>query len=115
MEKDSIRWRDIVLIKGEYYLEEHEVELEEELKEKLKGIKMPNTENEILDLIFGILGEDDSVYDCGDFFEAVRKKYNLASTDEIRTYLFDDIPLPDYVCKKYDIAWLGGYINQFNI
>lgn len=108
---NSIRWRDIVLIRGEYHLEEEEISLED----SLKGVEIPIDEAEILAMVNSRLKEEDPLYNCDMFFDKLVEEYNLSSQDEVQTYLFDGIFLPEEVTKKWDIALLGGYINQYNI
>ena len=109
----NVTWRDIVSINGEYFLEEFPVSFENPV---LNSLKFPKGEDEILNMIEDYdNGVEDCIYDCSNFFEEVRKKYKLPNTDDIETYLFDDIDLPEEITKKIDIAWLGGYINGFNI
>lgn len=110
-QKNYIAWRDIVLINGEYFTEEHEVDFDDE---KLAKADIPKDENSILSLIEEIIG-DEPVYNLERFFETVAKKHKLKEDSEIKTYMCDNIDLPDEICKRWDIAWLGGYINQFNI
>ena len=111
--KSEVKWRDIVLIDGKYFLEEQKVSFENPLLNKLK---FPKDEEGILNMIEDYdNGVEDTIYDCSNFFEAIRKKYKLTEDDDFETYLFDDLNLPEEICEKYDIAWLGGYINGFNI
>ena len=110
---NEVKWRDIVLINGKCYLEEFPIELETGFDK----IQFGNTMEEILKQLnnFNII----SLYNCDNFFDAVREKYDLSPNDDISTYLFneDDFNenIPDDVFKKYDIALLGGYINGINI
>lgn len=121
MKKNKVYWQDIVKIGDEYYLERFEVGFEDI---RLNGIEFGDDEKSILNKLeelekelAGFDFEDDPLYDLGDFFIAVGEKYNLTEDelDDVKTYMFDDIDLPDEVCKKWDIAWLGGYINGVNI
>ena len=106
---NNIIWKDIVKIKNEYFQEEFNVEFE---NKKLNDIEFANNEKDILKQLENV--DDEPLYDCSNFFDLVAKKYNV-DVDDIQTYLFDNIDLPDEVCKKFDIAWLGGYINGINI
>lgn len=114
--KNKVEWMDIVKVNEEYYLERHDVEFEEK---EFDEIYLGDDEVSIFDNVDLIANkydyEWDCLYDCDDFFEAVREKYNIDEDDEIETYLFDDLDLPEEVTKKFDIAWLGGYINGMNI
>lgn len=113
--KNKVFWQDIVKIGDEYYLERFEVEFEDS---NLNEVYLGDDEKSILDKLQELLlydFEDEPLYDCGDFFVAIREKYNLDEDDDVETYMFDDIDLPDEVCEKFDIAWLGGYINGVNI
>lgn len=116
MKNNVVTWRDIVKINGEYFLEVFEVSLEDR---RLNNVYLGDDEETILKNIQNILGKDyngdNPLYDCGDFFTKVAEKHNISDEDEIETYLFDDLELNDEVCKKFDIAWLGGYINSVNI
>jgi uncharacterized protein YkuJ len=119
--KNTVEWQDIVKIGDEYYLECFEVEFEDERLNEIKFgkdersiiNKLKELENDLADFDF----EDDPLYSCSNFFLAIGEKYNLTEDelDDVETYMFDDIDLPDEVCEKYDIAWLGGYINGVNI
>ena len=117
--KNEVRWQDIVRIKGEYHLETFDVTFEDE---RLNDIELPDGESEILEKLEELeeILEDfssDPLYDCSNFFNAVQEKYGLTDDEmeDVETYLFDNIDLPKEVCEKYDIAWLGGYINGINI
>ena len=117
--KNEVYWKDIVRIGDDYYLECFEVGFEDI---RLNNIEFSDDEDSILkkleELENELAGfERDLVYDLGDFFIAVGEKYNLTEDelDDVESYMFDGIDLPDEVCKKYDIAWLGGYINGVNI
>lgn len=114
--KNKVEWMDIVKVNDEYYLERYDVEFEYGMFDEMY---LGNDEESILNnikLIANAYGLDcDRLYDCYDFFEAVREKYNIDEDEEIETYMFDDIDLPEEVYKKFDIAWLGGYINGMNI
>ena len=119
--KNIVEWQDIINIGDKYYLERFEVGFEDirlneiEFGEDEKSIidKLKELETELAGFDF----ENEPLYSCSDFFLAIGEKYNLAPNEleNVKTYLFDDIDLPDEVCKKYDIAWLGGYINGVNI
>lgn len=117
--KNTVVWQDIVKIKDDYFLEAHEVSFEDG---RLNEIEFKGGEKEILEKIEKCEEEfedfiSDPLYDCSKFFEAIQKKYSLTDDEmeEVETYLFDDIDLSEDVCKKYDIALLGGYINGINI
>ncbi len=117
--KNTVEWRDIVKIGDEYYLESFEVGFEDM---RLNEIEFGDDEKSILDKLKELESElpgfeKDLVYDLGDFFIAVGEKYNLTEDelDDVESYMFDGIDLPDEVCEKWDIAWLGGYINGVNI
>lgn len=115
--KNKVEWQDIVKVNGEYYLEMFDVEFEDE---RLNNIIFGNDMILILDKLEELKHELDDfdydcLYDCSDFFASVREKYDLDEDEEVETYLFDYIDLPDEVTEKYDIAWLGGYINGVNI
>lgn len=116
---NDVRWQDIVKIKGNYYLETFKVDFEDK---RFSEIYLGESESEILEKIeeYEQMYEDivsDPLYDCSDFFKAIQDKYKLSDDelDDVETYLFDDLDLPMEVCKKFDIAWLGGYINGINI
>lgn len=113
---NKVEWQDIVKVNGEYYLERFEVEFEDE---ELNSYQFPNNENGIIEDLYRLekLNKEyyDPLYNCDKFFEAVRKKYNLAEDNYIETYMFDEIDLPEEVEQEFDIAWLGGYINGVNI
>lgn len=115
--RNKVEWQDIVKVNGEYYLEMFEVEFEDS---RLNNIRFGDKMILILDKLEQLENELDDfdwdcLYDCDDFFVSVKEKYNLNEDDDIETYLFDDIDLPEEVTQKYDIAWLGGYINGVNI
>ena len=114
--KNKVEWQDIVKVNGEYYLERFDVEFEEsELDDIYLGDNMIDILNKIAIVERSLEYEIDPLYDCGDFFDSVREKYNISEDDDVETYLFDDIDLPEEVTKEFDIAWLGGYINGVNI
>ena len=114
--KNKVEWMDIVKVNGEYYLERFDVEFEEsELDDIYLGDNMMDILNKIAIVERSIEYVIDPLYDCSNFFSSVREKYNLDEDEEIETYLFNDIDLPEEITKKYDIAWCGGYINGINI
>lgn len=110
--KNKVEWMDIVKINDEYYLERHDVEFEEK---EFDEIYLGNDETSILNNVNSIANKYnfdwDCLYDCSDFFVAVREKYGLDEDDDIETYMFNDIDIPE----EFDIAWMGGYINGMNI
>lgn len=111
--RSSVIWRDIVFINGEYFLEEFPVVFENPV---MNSLKFSDDEEEILNMLEDYdNGIEDCIYDCSDFFDAIRKKYDMSEDEEVLTYMFDEFDLPDEICKKYDVAILGGYINGFNI
>ena len=119
--KNKVEWQDIVRIGDEYYLESFDVEFEDE---RLNEIEFGKDEKSILEKLeeletelAGFDFENEPLYSCSNFFLAIGEKYNLTPNElgNVKTYLFDGIDLPDEVCEKYDIAWLGGYINGVNI
>ena len=120
--KNKVEWQDIVKVNGKYYLERFDVEFEDkrlndwhfEADEELIINELISLENVFNGFSFNN-NYFEPLYDCDNFFNSVRKKYGLSKDDYIETYLFDHIDLPDEVFKKYDIAWLGGYINGVNI
>lgn len=116
--KNKVEWMDIVKINGEYYLERFDIEFEEkELDDIYLGDNMKNILSNISIVERSIEYEIDPLYDCSDFLSLVQKKYNLTDDefDDMKTYLFDNIYLPEEVIQKFDIASLGGYINGVNI
>lgn len=116
--KNKVEWQDIVRINDEYYLERHDVEFEYEFAQ-LDDVYLGDDEGSIINKIMELSDEFDKgefpLYDCSDFFGSITEKYRLDDDDDIETYLFDDIDLPEEVTKKFDIAWCGGYINGVNI
>lgn len=115
--KNNISWRDIVKIKGNYYLEEFDVEFEDV---KLNDVKLPDNESEILKKLEEFEKQGvctNPLYDCSNFFAELAAKYSLSEEEmeDVETYLFDDIDLPKEACEEFDIAWLGGYVNGVNI
>ena len=119
--KNEVFWKDIVKIGNEYYLECFEVGFEDI---RLNNIEFGNDEKSILNKLkeletelAGFDFENEPLYSCSDFFLAIGEKHNLTPNEleDVEIYLFDDIDLPDEVCEKWDIAWLGGYINGVNI
>ena len=115
--KNKVEWLDIVKVNGEYYLERFDVEFEEERFDDIfLGDNMISiwSNLSIIESEYGC--ETDCLYNCDNFFESVREKYNLTEDDDIETYMFDGLDnAPDEVFNKYDIAWCGGYINGVNI
>ena len=113
--KNKVMWKDIVLIKGNYFVETIDVEFEDE---KLVDIEFPNTEQEILDKLKerGISPTCDIIYNCDKFFEDIAEKYNV-EIDDITTYMFDNINIPKEILDilPCGIELCGGYINGFNI
>ena len=112
--RHKVEWMDIVKVNGDYHLERHDIEFEEK---EFDGIYLGNDEKSILNnakLTVDKYNSDCLFYDCSNFFSYVIEKYNLDENEEIETYLFNDIELPEEVTQKYDIAWLGGYINGVN-
>lgn len=112
-----VEWMDIVKINDNYYLERFPVDFEDD---RLKEISFGNDESEIINKLSELEVsledfESDPLYDCSKFFDSIRKKYNLGDDEEIKTELFDDLEAPSYIYEKFDIAWLGGYINGVNI
>ena len=115
--RNKVEWQDIVKVNGEYYLERFDVGFEDSrLNNIIFGdnmisidIKLEELEHELDDFDYECL------YDLSDFFTSVREKYDLDDDDDVETYMFDGIDLPEEVTEKYDIAWLGGYINGVNI
>ena len=115
--RNKVEWQDIVKVNGECYLERFDVEFEDS---RLNNIRFGDNMILILDKLEELENElddfdADCLYDCGDFFVSVREKYGLDEDEDVETYLFDDIDLPDEVTKEFDIVWLGGYINEVNI
>lgn len=118
--KNKVEWQDIVKVNGEYYLERFDIEFEDSRLNDVNclGYNEDIIINNLTKLereIDGFCFDDDPLYNCDDFFEYVKEKYNLYEDDDIETYLFDDIDLPEEVTQEFDIAWLGGYINGVNI
>lgn len=107
--KNKVEWIDIVRINDKYYLERHDVEFEEDVLNHANYLG--DNMDTILENIYLLDADNDCLYNCSDFFDAVREKYNLDEDEEIETYMFDDIDVPE----EFDIAWLGGYINGMNI
>lgn len=116
--KNKVEWADIVKIGENYYLEKFPVVFEDS---RLNEIQFESDESSILEKLSCLEKELDDfsiespLYDCSSFFDAVRKKYNLSEDDEIETELFDNLDAPASVYEKYDVSWLGGYINGVNI
>ena len=115
--RNKVEWQDIVKVNGEYYLERFDVGFEDS---RLNNIRFGNDMILILDKLEELEHElndfdYDCLYDLSDFFDSVREKYGLDEDDDVETYMFDGIDLPEEVTQKYDIAWLGGYINGVNI
>ena len=111
--KNKVEWIDIIRIDDEYYLERHDITFEEDVLNHANYLG--DNMDTILENIYLLDADNDCLYNCSDFFDAVREKYNLDEYEEIETYMLDDIDLPEEVCQKFDIAWLGGYINGMNI
>lgn len=112
--QNKVEWMDIVRINDEYYLERFDVEFEDKRLNRYKfGNDMLSIEKKLEKIEENLDDFDwDCLYDCSDFFSSVREKYNLDEDEEIETYMFDDIDLPEEI--EFDIAWLGGYINGVN-
>lgn len=112
--KNKVEWLDIVKVNGGYYLERFDVEFEDKRLNRYKLGNDMNSIEEKLEQIEENLDDFDwdCLYNCDNFFESVREKYNLTEDDEIKTYMFDDIELPEE--SEFDIAWCGGYINGVN-
>lgn len=114
--KNKVEWMDIVKVNGEYYLERHDVEFEEEeLDEIYLGTNMRDILNKIAIVERSLGYEIEPLYNCSDFFSAIQEKYNLTDDEleDVETYMFEDIELPEE--SEFDIALLGGYINGVNI
>lgn len=115
--KNVVKWKDVVKVNGEYYVEIFEVEFDDSRLNKIETYLGDDEEiiiNALIELeneIDGFRFDEDPLYNCDKFFDAVREKYNLDEDDDIETYMFDSIDIPE----EFDIAWLGGYINGINI
>lgn len=132
--KNIVEWLDIVKIKDSYHLVRCPVKLEsiiipeEVLENHYLGNRMDVIEKTLHALIeyykainidtnleINLEGyEDDTLYNCDEFYDLVRKTFNLSDNDEIETVMMDDIDIPKEIAEKYDIAYLGGYINGVN-
>ena len=132
--KNIIEWLDIVKIKDSYHLVRCPVKLEsiiipeEVLENHYLGNRIDVIEKTLHALIeyykainidtnleINLEGyEDDTLYNCDEFYDLVRKTFNLSDTDEIETVMMDGIDIPKEIAEKYDIAYLGGYINGVN-
>ena len=117
--QNKVEWMDIVRINDEYYLERFDVGFEDSRLSRYKfGNDMLSIEKKLEKIEENLDDFDaDCLFDCSDFFYALQEKYGLTDDelDNVETYLFDDINLPEEVTKEFDIAWLGGYINGVNI
>ena len=132
--KNIVEWLDIVKIKDSYHLVRCPVKLEsiivpeEVLENHYLGNRIDVIEKTLHALIeyykainidtnleINLEGyEDDTLYNCDEFYDLVRKTFNLSDNDEIETVMMDDIDIPKEIAEKYDIAYLGGYINGVN-
>lgn len=132
--KNIFEWLDIVKIKDSYHLVRCPVKLEsiiipeEVLENHYLGNSMKAIEKTLHALIeyykainidtnleINLEGyEDDTLYNCDEFYDLVRKTFNLSDNDEIETVMMDGIDVPKEIAEKYDIAYLGGYINGVN-
>jgi hypothetical protein len=134
MSKNVIEWLDIVKIKDSYHLVRCPIKLEsiiipeEVLENHYLGNRLSVIEKTIHALIeyykainidtnleINLEGyEDDTLYNCDEFYELVKTTFKLSDNDEIETVMLDGIDVPKEVAEKYDIAYLGGYINGVN-
>lgn len=124
---NTFEWKDIVKINNEFHLVSCPVSFSSTVipTDILYNQYLGNTVDEIdktLDYLETVhrdpsipRNEHDSLFDCDQFFDFVRKTFNLPDDYCVETYLFDYLDLPQDICEKYDIALLGGYINGVNI
>ena len=124
MKKNSIIWIDIIKFRNEYKIYSAPVKLEEIFNCSEELPFLGNTENEILTNIESLLKDEElakafesdssqPLYDCEPFFDSIRAEFNLGEDEEIETYCFDDIDLPED--EDFDIVETGGFINGISI
>lgn len=106
---NKLIWTDIVLIEGKYRYVSKIIEFTDP---DLEFVIFPNNRDTILKKLQEL--NVDNIFNLESFYTYLEKSFSCKRED-IKTYVIDNICIPDFYKEKINLEKLGGYLNGIKI